>query len=195
MGLWLVDYWTPRLYADDEFLRGRRLNQLELEAENVAKLTAKQRECLHLVVQRKSSKEIARILGISKPAVDQRLDSARRKLDVMTRDEAAIVYARAAGGYDRIIYDPAYLPSDVEFEEKPSQGEQSGSFLLEDAAVPYGFEPSHESDLWLQALKEPSGELGTLQRIAIMVGMTVGILAIVLIGLAVSQSLSGLLAA
>lgn len=170
------------------------MDQLELEAENVAKLTAKQRECLHLVVQRKSSKEIARILGISKPAVDQRLDSARRKLDVMTRDEAAIVYARAAGNYDRIIYDPTYLPSDVEIEEKRSQGERSESFMLEDAAVPYGFEASHESDLWLQALKEPSGELGTLQRIAIMVGMTVGILAIVLIGLAVTQSLSGMLA-
>jgi DNA-binding CsgD family transcriptional regulator len=184
-----------RLYVRSEFLRGRLLNQLELEAENVAKLTAKQRECLHLVVQRKSSKEIARILGISKPAVDQRLDSARRKLDVMTRDEAAIVYARAAGSYDRIIYDSTYLPSDIDFDAQPFQGEQPESFLLEDAAVPYGFETSHESDLWLQALKEPSGELGTFQRIAVIVGMTVGILAIALIGLSVSQSLSGLLAA
>ncbi|GAB5486499.1 MAG: hypothetical protein Pars2KO_00690 [Parasphingorhabdus sp.] len=170
------------------------MDQLEIEAKSVAKLTAKQRECLHLVVQRKSSKEIARILNISKPAVDQRLDSARRKLDVMTRDEAAIIYARAVGDYDRIIYDPTYLPSDVEFDAQPSQGKQPESFLLEDAAVPYGFEASHESDLWLQALKEPSGELGTLQRIAIMVGMTIGILAIALIGLSVSQSLSGMLA-
>lgn len=170
------------------------MDQLELEAKNVAQLTAKQRECLHLVVQRKSSKEIARILNISKPAVDQRLDSARRKLEVMTRDEAAIIYARAAGDYDRIIYDPTYLPSDVDFDAKPFQGKQPESFMLEDAAVPYGFESSHESDLWLQALKEPSGDLGTLQRIAIMVGMTVGILAIALIGLSVSQSLSGMLA-
>lgn len=170
------------------------MDQLEREAKSVAKLTAKQRECLHLVVQRKSSKEIARILNISKPAVDQRLDSARRKLNVMTRDEAAIIYARAAGDYDRIIYDPTYLPSDVDFDANDVQSDQPKSFLLEDAAVPYGFDASHESELWLKALKEPSGDLGTLQRIAVMVGMTVGILAIVLIGLSVSQSLSGILA-
>ena len=170
------------------------MDQLESEAKKVAKLTAKQRECLHLVVQRKSSKEIARILNISKPAVDQRLDSARRKLDVMTRDEAAIVFARAAGDYDRIIYDPTYLPSSSDFGEKPGQSRRSESFILEDAAIPYGLNTSHESDLWLKALKEPSRDLGTLQRIAIMVGMTVGILAIVLIGLSVSQSLSGMLA-
>lgn len=170
------------------------MDQLELQAKSVAKLTAKQRECLHLVVQRKSSKEIARILNISKPAVDQRLDSARRKLDVMTRDEAAIIYARAVGSYDRIIYDPTYLPSDVEIEDSSSQSDHPESFMLEDAAASYGFKPSHESDLWLQALKEPRGDLGTLERIAIMVGMTIGILAIVLIGLSVSQSLSGMLA-
>lgn len=170
------------------------MDQLDIEAKSVAKLTAKQRECLHLVVQRKSSKEIARILNISKPAVDQRLDSARRKLDVMTRDEAAIIYARAVGDYDRIIYDPTYLPSDVDLGDKPSQSDQPESFMLEDAAAPYGFESSHEADLWLRALKEPRRDLGTLERIAVMVGMTIGILAIVLIGLSVSQSLSGMLA-
>ncbi len=169
------------------------MDQFELESARVAKLTAKQSECLHLVVQRKSSKEIARILNISKPAVDQRLDSARRTLDVATRDEAAIVFARAAGDYDRIIYDPAYLPNQPEISAKASQGDQPQSFMLEEAAVPYDFNSTHDPDLWLEALKEPRGDLGTVQRLAIIVGMTVGILAIVLIGLAVSQSLSGLL--
>ncbi|MEP3227082.1 MAG: helix-turn-helix transcriptional regulator [Parasphingorhabdus sp.] len=169
------------------------MGQFEIEAERVAKLTEKQRECLHLVVQRKSSKEIARILDISKPAVDQRLDGARRTLDVMTRDEAAIIFARAVGGYDRIIYDPAYLPSAAEIGARANQGEQTQSTMLEEAAVPYDFKSNHDSSLWMQALKEPGGDLGTIQRLAIIVGMTVGILAIVLIGLAVSQSLSGLL--
>ncbi|WP_337658987.1 sigma factor-like helix-turn-helix DNA-binding protein [Sphingorhabdus sp. Alg231-15] len=171
------------------------MGQFEIEAARVAKLTAKQRECLHLVVLRKSSKEIARILDISKPAVDQRLDSARRTLDVATRDEAAIVYARAAGDYDRIIYDPAYLPSEPDLTAKANQGDQPQSFMLEEAAVPYDFHSTHESAQWMRTLKEPSGDLGTVQRLAIIVGMTIGILAIVLIGLAVSQSLSGLMAA
>ncbi|MEH6756187.1 MAG: sigma factor-like helix-turn-helix DNA-binding protein [Parasphingorhabdus sp.] len=170
------------------------MGQFENEAARVAKLTEKQRECLHLVVLRKSSKEIARVLDISKPAVDQRLDSARRTLDVATRDEAAIVYARVSGTYDRIIYDPAYLPSEPEMTAKASQGEQPEPFMLEEAAVPYGFNSTHESDHWLQAFKEPGDNLGTVQRLALIVGMTIGILAIVLIGLSVSQSLSGLLA-
>ncbi|GAA0473406.1 hypothetical protein GCM10009096_13390 [Parasphingorhabdus litoris] len=169
------------------------MDQFELESARVAKLTAKQRECLHLVVLRKSSKEIARILDISKPAVDQRLDSARRTLDVATRDEAAIIFARATGDYDRIIYDPAYLPNSPESGAKASQGDQPQSFMLEEVTVPYDFNSRHEADQWLKALKEPSGDLGTVQRLAIIVGMTIGILAIVLIGLAVSQSLSGLL--
>src|SRR3546814_1772175 len=37
------------------------------------RLTEKQRACLDLLIERKTSKEIARILGISKPTVDQRI--------------------------------------------------------------------------------------------------------------------------
>ena len=170
------------------------MDQVELESARVAKLTAKQRECLHLVVQRKSSKEIARILNISKPAVDQRLDSARRTLEVTSRDQAAIIFARASGTYDRIIYDPTYLPSSPDFGAKGLQNEQPESYMLEEAAMPYGFETKHDPDTLLQALKETRGDVGTFERIAIIVGMTVGILAIVLIGLSVSQSLSGMLA-
>src|SRR3546814_10544321 len=52
------------------------------------RLTEKQRACLDLLIERKTSKEIARILGISKPTVDQRITAARIILGAANRDEA-----------------------------------------------------------------------------------------------------------
>ena len=161
----------------------------------MAQLTAKQRECLHLVVLRKSSKEIARILGISKPAVDQRLLSARRVLNASTRDEAALIYARASGTYDRILYDPAGVPFHDAVGSEQQQDEEPNSFMLEEVSNPYDFKTGHDWDVWPQTLKESGGNWGAGRRIAIMIILTIGILAIVLIGLSVTQSISSLLAA
>src|SRR3546814_5832752 len=69
------------------------------------RLTEKQRACLDLLIERKTSKEIARILGISKPTVDQRITAARIILGAANRDEAALIYARLKQLYDRITYD------------------------------------------------------------------------------------------
>ncbi len=171
------------------------MDEIEPETARVANLTAKQRECLHLVVLRKSSKEIARILEISKPAVDQRLVSARRVLGAATRDEAALIYARASGTYDRILYDPAGVPFDGVSGPEGSQDERPGSSMLEEVSIPYEIDTENDPNLLPQILKEPEGNWGTAQRIAIMVILTIGILAIVLIALSVSQSLSSLLTA
>ncbi len=171
------------------------MDKIAPESSLVAQLTAKQRECLHLVVLRKSSKEIARILGISKPAVDQRLLGARRVLNASTRDEAALIYARASGTYDRILYDPVGVPFHDDFGSERLQDEEPNSFMLEEISKPYDFETEHDFDVWPQILKESGGNWGAVQRVAIIVVLTIGILAIVLIGLSVSQSLSSLLAA
>lgn len=52
-------------------------------------LTAQERECLRLVAQQLSSKEIANELGISKASVDTYCNRARAKLGVTNRREAA----------------------------------------------------------------------------------------------------------
>ena len=171
------------------------MDRIAPESSRVAQLTAKQRECLHLVVLRKSSKEIARILGISKPAVDQRLLSARRVLNASTRDEAALIYARASGTYDRILYDPAGVPFHDAVGSEQQQDEEPNSFMLEEVSNPYDFKTGHDLDVWPQILKESGGNWGAGRRIAIMIILTIGILAIVLIGLSVTQSISSLLAA
>ena len=55
----------------------------------LARLTPGQQACLLLVIQRRSSKEIARDLGISPHTVDQRMRSALKTLGVDRRTDAA----------------------------------------------------------------------------------------------------------
>lgn len=61
-------------------------------------LTEGQKACLRLVDDHHTSKEIARILGISPFTVDQRLDAARRKLQAVSRKEAAKLFAAIESG-------------------------------------------------------------------------------------------------
>ncbi len=75
------------------------------------RLTEKQRACLDLLLERKTSKEIARLLDISKYTVDQRLTAARITLDAADRADTAIVYARLKRICDRIAYDPVEVPA------------------------------------------------------------------------------------
>jgi len=55
-------------------------------------LTEKQRHVLDLLIENKTSKEIARTLGISPYTVDQRISLARGKLGVSSRTELAARY-------------------------------------------------------------------------------------------------------
>jgi DNA-binding CsgD family transcriptional regulator len=67
-------------------------------------LTAKQCECLELVLHHLTSKQIALELGISPHTVNQRLDSARQRLGAATRHEAAILYAKLKGIPESLAY-------------------------------------------------------------------------------------------
>ncbi|SNT08768.1 helix-turn-helix transcriptional regulator [Sphingopyxis indica] len=80
-----------------------------------ARLTAKQRACLDLLLERQTSKQIARRLQISKQAVDLRITTARHILGAANRDEAALIYARLRQTYDRIPCDPVILPPRADF--------------------------------------------------------------------------------
>lgn len=62
-------------------------------ADGIEKLSDGQRECLRRVFDHKTSKTIARELGISPHTVDQRIKVAMRVLDVDSRVEAARILA------------------------------------------------------------------------------------------------------
>lgn len=74
------------------------------------RLTDKQRACLDLLLERKTSKQIGRELGISKYTVDQRITAARQALGANDRDDTAMRYARLKKICDRIAYDPVQVP-------------------------------------------------------------------------------------
>jgi DNA-binding CsgD family transcriptional regulator len=77
-----------------------------MDQDPFARLTDKQRACLRLVLMHRSSKEIARELGIGADAVDQRIKTAMRVLAAESRVEAARLLAEHEGhpAYQRPVY-------------------------------------------------------------------------------------------
>lgn len=69
-------------------------DRLNDSSQSDALLTEKQREVLDLVLLHRTNKEIARTLNVSPSAVEQRLASAKTKLGVQSRFDAALAYER-----------------------------------------------------------------------------------------------------
>lgn len=78
-------------------------------AERVARLSRGQLDCLLLVDQHLSSKEIAVELQISPHTVDQRIRVALQALGVERRTQAARIVARHQGPYQRLIHQSPYI--------------------------------------------------------------------------------------
>ena len=82
----------------------------DLMAARVAKLTSGQLDCLLLVDQHLSSKEIAAELKISPHTVDQRIRQALAILGVERRTQAARIVAQVKGPNQRLIHQSPYVP-------------------------------------------------------------------------------------
>jgi len=78
-------------------------------AERVAKLSRGQLDCLLLVDQHLSSKEIAAELNISPHTVDQRIRIALQTLGVERRTQAARLVAGHHAPYQRLIHQSPYI--------------------------------------------------------------------------------------
>ena len=89
------------------------LGSPDLMAQRVARLTNGQLDCLRLVDQLLSSKEIAAKLNISPHTVDQRIRQALQILGVDRRNQAARIVARHAGTYEntyqRLIHQSPHI--------------------------------------------------------------------------------------
>ncbi len=96
-----------------------------------------QLECLRLVSQNYSSKEIARRLGISRFTVDQRLRFACQKLGVASRFEAARLVGSEvpAPPYEGFVYQPSYIAEPTEPGMMTASSSPPG--LLPDAEFSY----------------------------------------------------------
>jgi DNA-binding CsgD family transcriptional regulator len=78
-------------------------------AARVARLSAGQLDCLRLVDQHLSSKEIAAELDISPHTVDQRIRGALHILGVERRSQAARIVAQRSGPYQRLIHQTPHI--------------------------------------------------------------------------------------
>jgi DNA-binding CsgD family transcriptional regulator len=78
-------------------------------SQRVARLSTGQLECLLLVDQLLSSKEIAAELHISPHTVDQRIRQALATLGVERRAQAARIVASHSEPYQRLIHQPPYI--------------------------------------------------------------------------------------
>jgi DNA-binding CsgD family transcriptional regulator len=164
-------------------------------------LTAKQREVLDLLMQHKTSKEIARELRISSHTVDQRIQFAKEKLGARSRSEAAVEYRRLV---------QLCQPLSGEAPNPTEQGTNEKSGVVEPAVLHDLSAQQHGADLI--AITHPQvgkpeekvgegsgyrvvpemfeGRNGTLMRLGAIVLMTVLLLFIVLGGVAIFDHLS-----
>ena len=86
----------------------------------VSRLSPRQLDCLRLVDQHLSSKEIAVELGISSHTVDQRIRGALQILGVERRSQAARKVAQVLGPYQRLIHQSPHIegnPDTGQFDE------------------------------------------------------------------------------
>lgn len=101
----------------------------DVMAQRVAKLTQAQLDCLLLVDQLLSSKEIAAELKISPHTVDQRIRQALQILGVDRRNHAARIVARYKDPYQRLIHQSPY----IELETGPAHPEAAVSHQIRHA--------------------------------------------------------------
>jgi DNA-binding CsgD family transcriptional regulator len=89
---------------------GNTSGQPSAEAKRIASLSPGQLDCLRLVDQHLSSKEIAAELRISPHTVDQRIRQSLQILGVERRAQAARMVAQhVSDPYQRLIHQPPYL--------------------------------------------------------------------------------------
>ncbi|MCA1749583.1 MAG: helix-turn-helix transcriptional regulator [Parasphingopyxis sp.] len=145
-------------------------------------LSEEQRDCLRMVFEHMTSKDIARRLGISHHTVDQRIKTAMRLLDAPSRVEAARMLARHENRHRPLVYQSPEIESPP--SDRPDrtpihqQGTPTGhaGYAIHEARAEFAFRP--ESFIGRPfASPRPWGarnDLTTIQRLAAIVAIAIG---------------------
>jgi len=154
-----------------------------------ARLTEKQRACLDLLLEHRTSKQIARQLNISKQAVDLRLTTARDILGAENRADTAIRYARLKQTYDRMPWDTIIVAANLDRMSSGFPDEGPAALALTDS-VSIAVDPvvtgSPSKGLWRRNHSRPS-------RIWIMAAMLAVLLLLTLAALTIGETLTRLI--
>jgi DNA-binding CsgD family transcriptional regulator len=151
-------------------------------AERVARLSKGQLDCLLLVDQHLSSKEIAAELGISPHTVDQRVRQSLQILGVERRSQAARIVAQYSGPYQRLIHQPPYIPAELQSGQSEAAvshqirhadraGEAGGAGFLTEQR-PASFWPSLQ--LPFATRSNPRNEMSVGQRLFWIAAIAIG---------------------
>ena len=161
-------------------------------------LTDKQREVLDLLIEHKTSKEIARLLGISPHTVDQRIFFAKEKLGAASRNEAAAAYRRLVGVSNGISGRTTYENSRI--AASPVTADSVSGLLAGQVLAlrhPELSQPEGQALTELDFRVVPEwfdGRYGTLMRLSAIIAITVFLVIIVSGGLAIFSQLSEMMA-
>jgi DNA-binding CsgD family transcriptional regulator len=148
----------------------------------IARLSPGQLDCLRLVKEHLSSKEIAAELDISPHTVDQRIRQALHILGVERRSQAARLVARYSGPYQRLIHQSPHIERTVssghpeaavshQIRHADRAGEAEGAgFRTEQRAV--AFAPSLQ--LPFATRSNPRNEMSVGQRLFWIVTIAIG---------------------
>lgn len=159
----------------------------------IDRLSDKQREVLNLVLDRRTNKEIAHILGISVSGVEQRLQAARQHLGAESRADAARRYEQlimtcgfTTGGKNQVHFEGIATDD----PHRDAAGEPV--FALEDSSTlgwPSNWQNDRRTDDILEMLDARFGLVG---RIGVIFGLSAMIAILVLTALSIANALDAL---
>lgn len=159
-------------------------------------ITPRQRSVLDLILEHRTSKEIARELDIAPNTVDQRLNAARTKLNARDRAETARIYAHllsvcGESTYGSSVVDSWSLPP----LSKSQEAELSPVFMLNDVAGLHSGALHLEQweDLSLNRDLGARGLENKFWRMGIIVAIAAGVAVVVATVLSIMNALNALL--
>ena len=164
-----------------------------MSSDQISRLTENQRAYLRLVLEHRSSKEIAQDFGISAHTVDKRIKEAMRVLGVGSRIEAARILALAEGTKAEQQLGPQLLDLAPLREFAPDvlpgdQGDAKDAENMDGAAISRQAREPSGFALPYPLFRHPRHHLSVWQRAGWMIGLVIGL------ALATGILLSGLLA-
>lgn len=148
-------------------------------------LSRKQREVLDLVLDRRTNKEIAAYLRISPSAVEQRLQSVRRRLGVQSRADLARAYqafidACAIQAGEKLQVAESCSVQQFEAEESEAFESDNVTHITFHEQGPQSFfEQSDRGELFLTKLDRVAGVSGRVAAISVAATSMAFLLAIV----------------
>ena len=160
----------------------------------LATLTDKQREVLDLVLEHKSSKEIARALRISPYTVDQRLSAVRHKLGVATRGEVARSYAQLRELCGETAYGFSHMAETTSADHHWGRDQSvEPVFMLSDAAYVDVAAPWQSAPTQSFGLEAFDNRFGVLGRVCAIFGLAAAIALAVLAMVAIAETMTKLI--